>query len=783
MNRVESTAPPTQQRILDAVRRYWGYSSLRPLQQEAMLAALDGRDSLVVMPTGGGKSLCYQVPPLLANRTDIVVSPLIALMKDQRDGLQRCGYPAAALHSNMTLPELRAAEHQAAAGAVRLLFVAPERLVTPRFLDLLDRLNIRAFAIDEAHCISHWGHDFRPEYRQLAILKQRFPQVSLHAYTATATPRVRQDIAEQLHLVNPAILVGVFDRPNLTYRVLPRIDVYAQTLEVIRRHAGQAVIVYCLSRRDTEDMAAWITDNKIRAAHYHAGMDADYRRRTQDAFAEEKLDVIVATVAFGMGIDRSDVRCVIHASLPKSVEHYQQETGRDGRDGLEAECILFYSAGDVMKWERLIDKSAQEAANPAEVSRAARRLLRQMQNYANAASCRHRAISEHFGQGYERANCGACDVCLEEMEVVPDATVTAQKILSCVARVQERFGAGHVVDVLRGSKTEKIVQCGHDRLSTHGLLKDLDRPTLMNMVHQLIDQAVLERTAGDMPVLKLNPASWEVMRGRQQVRLLRPARAAPKRAQSEVESWEGVDAGLFESLRALRRELAEKERVPAYLIFGDATLRELARLRPTKPAGFARIRGVGQQKLRDYGVLFAGHILAYCRDHKLDADLADDGQAPPVLHKRVSAAKRKAFVLFARQASIEEVMKTLDRARSTTSEYLAEYITRECPAKIDRWVRPEIYREVAEVACRLGTAPLKPLFDAFDGRIPYDTLRLVSRHLEAIGAGAAPTEPPAREPAPRQKTDLASGPNLPAVAGRQRTGREGGALREEARKG
>lgn len=333
----------TSDQILATVRRFWGYESLRPLQAEAIQAGLERRDSLVVMPTGGGKSLCYQVPPAVAARTDIVVSPLIALMKDQVDALRASGYPAAALHSGMNLTEIRSVEREVAAGKHHLVFVAPERMLTPRFLELAGRLNVSAFAIDEAHCISQWGHDFRPEYRQLAELKTRFRSASLHAYTATATERVRRDIIEQLGLQDPAVLVGSFDRPNLLYRVLPKLDVKAQIADTLARHKGAASIVYSISRKDTEHIAQYLATQGIRAAHYHAGMEADERRRTQDRFAAEEIDVVVATVAFGMGIDRSDIRCVIHAALPKSIEAYQQETGRAGRDGLPAECVLFYS--------------------------------------------------------------------------------------------------------------------------------------------------------------------------------------------------------------------------------------------------------------------------------------------------------------------------------------------------------------------------------------------------------------------------------------------------------
>ena len=344
-DRAASLAIPLE-RILEQVRAYWGFDTLRPLQEEAIRTALAGRDSVVVLPTGGGKSLCYQVPPLLTDRTDIVVSPLISLMKDQVDGLSVCGYPAAGIHSGLSGTEKAQVLQDLRAGRYRLIFVSPERLLQPAFLDMVEQLNVRSFAIDEAHCISHWGHDFRPEYRQLAVLKQRFPKASVHAYTATATQRVREDIAAQLHLNDPVMLVGTFDRSNLVYRVVPRVDIYAQVIDAVHRHKEQGVIVYCLSRKDTEAMADALQAAGIEARAYHAGLDRDERRRTQEAFAGESLNVVTATVAFGMGIDRSNVRCVIHATMPKSVEHYQQETGRAGRDGLEAQCLLFYSAAD-----------------------------------------------------------------------------------------------------------------------------------------------------------------------------------------------------------------------------------------------------------------------------------------------------------------------------------------------------------------------------------------------------------------------------------------------------
>jgi len=617
------------QRVLDVVRRCWGFDGLRPLQGEAIAAALSGRDSLVVLPTGGGKSLCYQVPPLVSGGTDVVVSPLISLMKDQVDGLASVGYPAAALHGNLSEGHRHDIERELAQGQHRLLFVAPERLFQPGFLDRLGQFGVRRFVIDEAHCISHWGHDFRPEYRQLAVLRERFPRASLHAFTATATARVRDDILQQLRLREPAVLVGRFDRPNLVYRVVPQVDRRRQTLEVLRRHAGQSAIVYCLSRNDTETMAGFLCDSGLRAAHYHAGMEAAQRRATQEAFAQERLDVVVATVAFGMGIDRSNVRCVLHACLPRSIEHYQQETGRAGRDGLEAECVLLYTAADVMRWESLIRKSAENAEEPEEVIAARRRHLRQMQRFASVAACRHKLLSEHFGQAYEPTDCGACDVCLGEIEGIAEATVVAQKILSCVARLGECFGVGHVADVLQGADNEAIRRCRHQGLSTYGLLKDHGKKEVQSWIYQLLDQGLLSRTDGDRPVLRLNEQSWAVMRGQASVRLFRPKKGGRRPARHEQQSWEGVDRGLFDRLRGWRRETAAERGVPAYVIFHDSVLRTLAALRPTRVEAIGELRGIGEKKLADFGAELIKLIDDYCREHDVTCDATVSTQPRP----------------------------------------------------------------------------------------------------------------------------------------------------------
>jgi ATP-dependent DNA helicase RecQ len=600
-----ASRPVADPAIAEVLAKWWGFDALRPLQADAIRAAIDGRDSLVVMPTGGGKSLCYQLPPLVSETTDVVISPLVALMKDQVDSLDAIGYPAAALHGALSQDERSRIRDQLTAGELRLLFVAPERLVNTGLLDQLAQLGVKRFAIDEAHCISQWGHDFRPEYRQLAMLRDRFPTASIHAFTATATPQVRDDIARQLSLRDPAVLVGTFDRPNLVYRVVPRTDRIAQTLQILGRHKGEASIVYCISRKETESLAARLAAEGLLARPYHAGLDAKERHKTQEAFARETIDVVVATVAFGMGIDRSDVRLVLHTSLPKSLEAYQQETGRAGRDGLAAECVLLYSSADMFSWESLVRKSAAESdLDPDEQeqligSQVAH--LHAMRRYAQAARCRHAALSEYFGQSYEAESCGACDVCLGETESLPEATVIAQKIISCVARVQERFGVRHVSEVLRGAKTEGITRYGHDRLSTFGLLPQFDQRAVENLVHQLLDQELLARTGGDRPVVTLNERSWEVMRGQRSVVLLEPRGSKAKTTKADADDWQGVDRELFERLRAWRRRVAEARGKPAWTIFDDKALRSIAREKPTSPAALLRCRGIGEKRLADFG--------------------------------------------------------------------------------------------------------------------------------------------------------------------------------------
>ena len=592
--------------ITEILDRYWGYTSFRPLQREAMEAVIDGRDSLLVLPTGGGKSICFQAPALVHDGLAIVISPLISLMKDQVDTLEGNGVPAACYNSALPSDQKIEVARGVREGRYRLLYVAPERLVgegSDGFLGLVGSRPLSFFAIDEAHCISQWGHDFRPEYRQLAQLRERWPDVGLHAYTATATARVRRDIVSQLKLRNPVELVGSFDRPNLVYRVLARATLKRQILDVLERHRGEAGIVYCLSRREVDALAQWLQDSGWRARPYHAGLDDEQRHRHQDAFLNEEIDVIVATVAFGMGIDRSDVRFVIHAGAPQSLEHYQQESGRAGRDGLEAECMLITSAADFLKWRAMLEKNG-------ELSDARRALMRDMERYAASVGCRHKRLVGYFGEAFDKDDCGACDYCLGELEAVADSVTVARKVLSCVARVGQRFGAAHVTNVLRGSESEPVRSRGHHELSVFGLMKDATVDELRGYLDQLLAHGLLQQAGDEYPVLQLTSTGVALLKdagaepGLSLARQRRPERDRwPRRSRVEAESWDGVDRAVFERLRSMRLSIAKRRGVPPYVIFHDTTLRELARLKPRSVAELHGVYGVGARKAQDLGDL------------------------------------------------------------------------------------------------------------------------------------------------------------------------------------
>ncbi len=600
------------------LRKYWGFDGFLPLQEEAMQCVLTGRDCVVVLPTGGGKSLCFQAPAMCMDGLGVVVSPLISLMKDQVDALQNCGVPAAAIHSMVSMAEKRHVVNEIRGGRLKLLYVAPERLLRDRTIEFLQEVGVSFVAVDEAHCISSWGHDFRPEYREMRMVKEAFSNVAIHAFTATATERVRKDIAEQLGLFDPSVLVGSFDRPNLIYKVQRRNNVLGQVRGVVDRHPGESGIIYCITRKDVERTVEGLQDLGYRALPYHAGMSDNDRQRNQDAFIDERTDVIVATVAFGMGIDKSNVRYVIHAGMPKSLEHYQQESGRAGRDGLDAECCLFFSGQDYMTWKHIIADSDPEARDGAFTS------LGAIYDFCNSVTCRHRALVEHFGQRLDADNCGACDVCLGQLDQTDNPLIVGQKILSCVLRLRERFGADYTALVLSGSREQRIVEQGHDQLSTWGILADEKKRTVRDWIEQLVGQGFLTKES-EYNILNVTEAGRQLLRGEVTPRLLKAVK--PKKQKSDTsrgiaaDSWDGVDRDLFDVLRKLRLQHATSRNVPPYVIFGDAALRDMARRRPSTLQGFRQVNGVGDKKLADYGDEFVTVIGEYCRESGIAMDV------------------------------------------------------------------------------------------------------------------------------------------------------------------
>lgn len=725
--------------LREALMRYWGYSSFRPLQAEAMQAVVENRDSLVVLPTGGGKSICFQAPAMTMPGLAVVVSPLISLMKDQVDALIECGIPAACVNSTQTAAERQQIAQSIRTGNLKLLYIAPERLCSDKMLGFLQGAPLSFFAIDEAHCISNWGHDFRPEYRMLRQLRDLFPQVAVHAYTATATEQVRQDIIEQLGLNSADVLVGSFDRPNLTYRVVRRNDVTRQVRSVIDQYPEESGIVYCITRKEVDELAGALQLAGYKVRPYHAGLSDQDRHKHQDEFLNDEVQIVVATVAFGMGIDKSNVRYVVHTGAPKSLEHYQQETGRAGRDGLESGCWLIWTAANFVTWRKMLSDLPREALAQADAS------LRSMERFCNGVVCRHKVLVEHFNQTYPQSNCGACDVCLEQLDEVADPMVLGQKILSCVFRVKESFGAEYVAQVLTGSQEARIIDNRHDQLSTYGLLKEEKKIHVREWIEQLASQGYLERV-GEYNTLKVTQEGWRVLRGETAPRLLKPVKKkATKASAGQLASWEGVDSGLFETLRKLRRQIAGDHNVPPFIVFSDTTLRDMARRRPATLEGFRLVHGVGDKKTTEYGEVFTQAIASYCQKHGVVTDVLP-GQTSGIKPAREfepkatssSPARHMAFDLFRQGKSIDSVAAIVGRAASTVSEYLAEFIDESGLSDPEPWVDAATFERIQNVRHLADEGKLKPVYDALNGEVSYDVLRIAFACLRYLPAKDPP---------------------------------------------
>jgi ATP-dependent DNA helicase RecQ len=589
----------------ELLKKYWGYTRFLPLQEEIIASVLDGRDTLAIMATGGGKSLCYQLPALQLGGLTLVISPLISLMKDQVDDLNGRGILAAAYNSALEYKARQEIHRNLAGDNIKLLFVSPEKCVQPGFLDLVKTLPVRLIAIDEAHCISEWGHDFRPEYRQLAVLRKNFPGIPVLALTATAIPAVRKDIRDQLGLTGAAEFIGSFDRKNLRYRILTKANPKLQLLNVVSQHRGESGIVYCLSKRETEEVAEELRSRGYKASAYNAGLPKQIREKVQDAFIHDNVDIVCATVAFGMGIDKPDVRYVVHYDVPKSIEGYYQETGRAGRDGQASECVLLFGRGDVAKLRSMLESDGSDA-------RLAVRKLQEMAEFCESASCRRKYLLKYFGEEYPLESCGTCDAC-ENPRKTFDGTEIAKTIVACVRKLPTNFGIEIITDVLTGAKTAKIRSYDLDELSVYGSGKGHTKQQYRVWINELAREGFLEKTGDQYPVVRPGPRSAGLLQGMTKVTLTAPVAGAPARTPSRSSAAVSPgDADLFVLLRGLRKELADDSKIPPYMVFADKSLIEMARVRPRDRETFGTITGVGEHKLNTYGPAFIELIRDFC---------------------------------------------------------------------------------------------------------------------------------------------------------------------------
>ena len=724
---------------LAVLRSRFGYDSFWPPQGEIISNVLDGRDSLALMPTGGGKSLCYQLPALMFQGVTLVVSPLIALMKDQVDALNANGISAQFINSSLSWGEIDRVQSDVRAGLVKLLYVAPERLPAPLFRRFLQDLDLSLIAIDEAHCISEWGHEFRPDYRNLLDLRRDFLSVPVIALTSTATERVQEDIVQQLGLERGRVFLSSFNRANLNYSVRPKTDSWGELISLLEKHRDQSVIIYCFSRKKTEDLARQLKGQGFSALPYHAGLTPELRRQTQDDFIRDKVPIIVATIAFGMGIDKPDVRLVVHHNLPKSVEGYYQETGRAGRDGLPSDCVLFFTLGDRVKQEYFIGQMEDERER-----RNAQQKQDKMVEYAQLPTCRRQFLLKYFGEDWEEEDCGACDICIDPGNRF-DATEVAQKVLSAVVRTDERFGANHVIDVLVGSRDKRVLALGHDQLSVYGIVKDFSKRQLKEVFGQIQAKGLLVRNEGEYPTLSVSPAGWGFLKQRESLTLVKPtvdARAARSRPGDNAFKY---DQDLFQELRALRRRLAEERGVPPYVIFGDVSLRHMAAAYTCSREEFSQMHGVGEVKLEEYGPVFVSAIREYVEVNNVEvptgAELLAVAPRSGGVNRNgdsrggpISGTHETTREMLAQGLSIDQIANERGLARNTVIGHM-ERITYQGFRLDLTHVTPEPERlGIIEEAFReSGSALLGPVKERLGDEFDYEELKLARIHLRQEG--------------------------------------------------
>ena len=723
--------------LLPLLTQYFGFASFRPLQEEIIRDALAGRDVFALLPTGGGKSLCFQLPALARDGLTVVISPLIALMKDQVDAMQAAGVAATFLNSSLATEESRARLRGLHNGEFKLLYVAPERLLLSGFLADLQRWNVNLIAVDEAHCVSEWGHDFRPEYRQLAQLRGLFPNVPTMALTATATERVRADIVEQLHLREPACYVASFNRPNLNYRVLPKAGPYDQTLEYVRSRRNESGIVYCQSRKSAESVAERLCADGVSAAPYHAGMEAKDRAVNQEQFLRDEVKVVCATIAFGMGINKPNVRFVIHYDLPKNVEGYYQETGRAGRDGLPGECLLLFSAGDVVKQQQFLEEK------PEAEKQIAREQLQQMVHYAETGECRRASLLEYFGEIFPHENCGACDNCLYPRETF-DGTLPAQKFLSCIFRIRERggfaVGLNHVVEVLTGADMDKIRSWGHNQLSTYGIGKEHSRPEWAAIGRELVRLGYVNQDTARFNVLEMTPEGRAWLKDRKPVTLTKPMQVAPAKVShaGEIE----CDETLFEKLRTLRKRLADERGVPPYIVFSDVALRQMARLYPVSEGEFVRISGVGERKLAEFGKTFMGEIARHLETYPRQtfASALPVASAAPAAKPRLGDTARETLRMFRGGMAVEDIARQRSLVASTIYGHLATAIENGESIDLAHFFNADELEKIRAAFAKCGYGNLTGVHQELGGRHDFGVLRVFRTAQGRARAGTAGAE-------------------------------------------